>query len=582
MNSSVKPTKQLQRMTKAELIQELRALEKKAARTLSQFPDQLVHTVHELEVHQVELEMQNRELLESQLLLEESRSRYADLYDFAPVGYVTLDRTGRIQDINLTGAALLGVERSLLAGIPLSNYVAPADRRRFLQYIANCQAEDGRLFIEIELRTKLGESRVIELRTVPVPDAELNTTLYRTALTDVTDRKRADESLRQSEERLLQAQKMEAVGRLAGGVAHDFNNLLTAIIGYCQLAERRLERGEVPQQELTGIGAAAQSAAVLTRQLLAFGRKQALQPKVLHLNTLIGGMDEMLRRLIGEDVELVTRLEPSLWRIRADAGQIEQVIMNLVVNARDAMPEGGRVFIQTFNRVVDESGTPGDPPAGSYVMLTARDTGTGMTPETMSRIFEPFFTTKERGKGTGLGLATVYGIVRQMNGHISVESQPGAGTIFKILMPRTLESETESPHLDESPARASGGDETILLVEDQASVRAIVAQTLRARGYNVLEASNGEEALTLFAKDIELRPHLLVTDVIMPKMGGAELAARLSTRIPMLRTLYMSGYAGDAMGDLAPLNFDTWFIEKPFTPDSIVRKVREVLDASVP
>jgi len=293
------------------------------------------------------------------------------------------------------------------------------------------------------------------------------------------------------------------------------------------------------------------------------------------LNDLMAGMDEMLRRLIGDDVEIAIRLDAALGRVRADAGQVEQVIMNLVVNARDAMLKGGRLVIETVNCEIDASGGHEDLVPGSYVMLSVSDTGFGMSSETMSRIFEPFFTTK--AEGTGLGLATVYGIVRQMNGHISVQSQQGAGTTFKIYLPR-VRQDTESPRQVPSD-RAPDGTETILLVEDEPSVREIAASTLRARGYEVLEASNGEEALNVARNHRGPKIHLLITDVIMPKMGGRKLAVGLSDRDPAIRILYMSGHPGDMIGNQGELDSDTCFLQKPFSPDALSFKVREVLDA---
>ena len=576
MNGSAnKPKKHFEGMTKTELIDELRALENKSGTRLSQPANELTRALHELEVHQVELEMQNRELVESHQLVEESRSRYADLYDFAPVGYVSLDRQGRIHEINLTCAEMLGGERSQLVGRLFSSYVTASDRARFLQHLVDCERSSDRVFSEIKLMPKTGGSLEVELLSVPVQGSEGNTAHCRTAITDITERKRAREALRQSEERLRHAQKMGAVGRLAGGVAHDFNNLLTAILGYCEIATMKLEQGEAPGKELEGIAAGAQRAAALTKQLLAFARKEVFQPRVLDLNDLVAGIDEMLRRLIGEDVEIVIRLDASLGRVRADAGQVEQVIMNLVVNARDAMLKGGRLVIETVNCEIDASGAHEDLVPGSYVMISVSDTGFGMSSETMSRIFEPFFTTK--AEGTGLGLATVYGIVRQMNGHISVQSQQGAGTTFKIYLPR-VQQDTESPRQVPSD-RAPDGTETILLVEDEPSVREIAASTLRARGYEVLEASNGEEALNVARNHRGPKIRLLITDVIMPKMGGRKLAERLSDRDPAMKILYMSGHPGDMIGNQGELDSETHFLQKPFISDALSFKVREVLDA---
>ncbi len=384
---------------------------------------------------------------------------------------------------------------------------------------------------------------------------------------------------REMESQLRQAQKMEAVGRLAGGVAHDFNNLLTAISGYSDLLLVRLSAHDPVRREVEEIRKASDRAASLTRQLLAFSRRQVLQPRVLDLNAVVADMNSMVRRLIGEDIDLVVVPGAGLWRVKADPGQIEQVIVNLAVNARDAMPGGGRLTIDTSNA---EVAAPSDAarlslPPGPYAVLTVADTGEGMTAETISHIFEPFFTTKEAGKGTGLGLATVYGIVAQSGGAIDVASAPGRGTSFRVYLPR-VEAEAEPPAPVVRGAEDHRGTETILLVEDEDAVRTLVLTILKRKGYAVLTARNGGEAL-LVCERHSGRIELMVTDVVMPGMGGPDLARRLSPLRPGMKTLYMSGYTDDEIvhpGDLEP---GTHYIQKPFTPDALARKVREVLDA---
>lgn len=393
------------------------------------------------------------------------------------------------------------------------------------------------------------------------------------------ERTRAEEALRQTEAQLRQAQKMEAVGRLAGGVAHDFNNLLTVIRGYSELILSRLAPEDPARREMDEVKKAADRAAGLTSQLLAFSRRQFVAAKVLDLNALVLNMDGMLRRLLGEDVvELSADLDPKLWAIKADPGQIEQVIMNLAVNARDAMPTGGKLTIQTRNVTIGK-GTRRqtvilDP--GAYVLLEMRDTGQGMSEETQAHLFEPFFTTKEKGKGTGLGLSTVYGIVKQSGGTIAIESKMGQGTVCKIYFPKVNEAVQAVPSVAGSISRATGR-ETILVVEDDPSVRGLVQETLRLSGYEVLVARHGIEALLTGAK--HLGPiHLLLTDVAMPQMSGPEVAEKLTVVRPELKVLYMSGYPDHPVFDQGGGKRDTAFLHKPFTPNVLTQKVRDVLD----
>ena len=395
---------------------------------------------------------------------------------------------------------------------------------------------------------------------------------------DLTKSKRQELEGASLKEQLQVAQKMEAVGRLAGGVAHDFNNLLAVILSYADFAGQSLREGDPLRGDIEEIRKAGQRAASLTRQLLAFSRKQVLDPKVLELNRVAADLEKMLRRLIGEDIDLLQVLAPDLGLVKADSGQIEQVIMNLVVNARDAMPSGGKLTIETANVELDEEYAArhvGVKP-GSYVLLAVSDTGCGMDAATRQRLFEPFFTTKEKGKGTGLGLSTVYGIVKQSGGNVCVYSEPGKGTTFKTYLPRVLEEQAPmvTTRTQERPAV---GTETILVVEDEEAVRNLTARILRAAGFKVLVASHGGQAL-LECEKFPGEIHLLLTDVVMPQMSGPELAARLDKVRPGLRVLYMSGYTDDAIvhhGVLAP---GTKFIGKPFNAVDLALKVRDVLD----
>jgi signal transduction histidine kinase/ActR/RegA family two-component response regulator len=392
----------------------------------------------------------------------------------------------------------------------------------------------------------------------------------------------SEEELRRSEEQLRQAQKMEAIGQLAGGVAHDFNNLLTIISGYSDILLNGMLRPDDPACEpVKEILKAADRASALTRQLLTFSRRQVVAPQVLALNQVIQDLDKMLRRLIGEDIALTSVLAPNLGQVKADPGQIEQVLLNLVVNARDAMPRGGRLTIETANVVLDEvyARTHPEIAPGSFVMLAVTDTGCGMDAATQARIFEPFFTTKGVGKGTGLGLSTVYGIVKQSAGSIYVYSELGRGTSFKVYLPQTLESIAAAPQAGRnvvaSPSR--GGSETLLLVEDDEGVRALTRTVLKNGSYDVIEAVDPDEALRLVEK--HAAPiHLLVTDVVMPGMSGRELAERLTAQRPDLKVLYVSGYTDDSVVRHGLLEAEVAFLQKPFTPDALARKVREVLD----
>jgi len=394
------------------------------------------------------------------------------------------------------------------------------------------------------------------------------------------ERTRTEMVLRETEAQLRQAQKMEAVGRLAGGMAHDFNNLLTVIRGYSELLLGRLGPADAMRKDMEEVKKAADRASGLTRQLLAFSRRQFIAAKVLDLNALVANMDGMLRRLIGEDiVELSAELDASTGAIKADPGQVEQVIMNLVVNARDAMPRGGRLTIETKNVTIGKETSldaVGVAP-GSYVLLAVRDTGHGMDAETRAHLFEPFFTTKEKGKGTGLGLSTVYGIVKQSGGSIIVESAPDRGTTFRIYFPR-VEQEISGAEASVEVIDPARGRETILLVEDEPAVRGLVHETLRLHGYTVLEARHGIEALLTSAKYVG-PIHLLLTDVVMPQMSGPEVAEKILTVRPGIKVLYMSGYPDHPVFDQGGMSCQTGFLPKPFSPPVLAQKVREVLDS---
>ncbi|HEV3115441.1 MAG TPA: response regulator [Gemmataceae bacterium] len=508
--------------------------------------------------------------------LADSETRLASVIDSAMDAIITIDADNRVTLFNHAAEKMFRCSAAEALGQPIISFLTasasegPPFPRPF--------GESGRSSERTDCKGKRadGEQFPVEasISYARVGGQKICTIIAR----DVTERKRMERALRESKEQFLQAQKMEAVGRLAGGVAHDFNNLLTVITGFCDILLRTHALQDPSRVLVEEIQKAGERAALLTRQLLAFGRKQMLLPQVLSFNVVVADMDRMLRRIIGEDVELTTVLGPGLGSVLADKGQIGQVILNLVVNARDAMPRGGKLTIETADVFFDQAyvATHPDVRVGPHVMLAVADTGVGMSEEVRAHVFEPFFTTKEVGKGSGLGLATVFGIVKQSGGHIAVYSEPGHGTTFKIYFPmvgeKTREIVAEVP-VNDVPL----GQETILLVEDADPVRALAREVLQKCGYTIMEARHGRDALRLaehFAGTIDL----LLTDVVMPQMGGPELANTLRAQRPSTRVMYMSGYTDDAIFRHGLLEGETAFIQKPFAMEALARKVREVLD----
>ncbi len=507
-----------------------------------------------------------------EVALRRSEASYRSLILGATYGIFRCDLEGKFLAINPALVTILGYESE--ADLLAANLVRDVNRDpdegvRLLQQCRQRGRVDG---IEAQWRRKDGTPVQVRLSGRTVLDEHGVLQGFEVIAEDVSERWRLEEQLRQ-------AQKMEAVGRLAGGVAHDFNNLLTIVTGYSDLLLEKLGATGARRAYVEEIKKAGERAASLTRQLLAFGRRQVVVPQVLDLNAIVTNTDKMLRRLIGENVELRTVLEPGLGRVKADPGQIEQVILNLAINARDAMPQGGQLTLETANVELTEGYTRTRVSVlpGRYVMLAVSDSGTGMDAETQAHIFEPFFTTKEKGKGTGLGLATVYGIVKQSGGHICVYSEPNQGTTFKIYLPR-LEAAAQPAATFSTAEPLVGGSETILLVEDEEGVRDLAKRILELKGYKVITSSNPADAAQVVERYKE-PIHLLLTDVVMPTMSGRQLAEHVAFLRPELKVLYISGYTENSIVPYGILKEGAPFLQKPFTPDSLTRKIREVLDA---
>jgi PAS domain S-box-containing protein len=493
-----------------------------------------------------------------------------NLFRDAPMGVAFADADGVISDANAALVRFFGVS-GVLTSRNFSALVEPADRAQVSSLIAQAaKGETGLKAVELRFgKSGTADERMAELFASPMPDGKA--ILY---LVDVSEQKAL-------ETKFAQSQKMQAVGQLAGGVAHDFNNLLTVIIGNCEFLLMRHQAGDPSFKEINEVHQNALRAAALVSQLLAFSRKQTMQPKALGLGEVIGELAQMLRRLVGEGISLDVERDPDLWTVHADEAQLSNAIINLVVNARDAMPSGGTVTIKTVNETVGHSmalGTAIMPP-GEYVRIEVSDTGIGMSQEVQSKIFDPFFTTKPVGQGTGLGLATVYGIVKQTGGFITVDSEVGKGTSFNIYLPR-LRTDALAAPAEAAPAAARDvtGQDTILLVEDEEAVRSFAARALRMRGYNVLEAGGGEEALEIVQND-QQTIHLVITDVVMPNMDGPTMVRHVKQLKPDLRVIFMSGYAEEAFRRNDQSSEDIHFLPKPFGLKQLAAKVKEVLSA---
>jgi two-component system, cell cycle sensor histidine kinase and response regulator CckA len=581
---------------------------------LSDAHEALQRTLEEVELAERELAQQNEELIAAREALEVERHRYRELFELAPDGYVISNAQGIVEEANQAAAVLLNTSATALRGKPLAVLVAPPGRQAFRSLLREVATAGRRVQnYEVQLMPRLAAAAPPSSVSAPVAAAALAAAAagegappprpikvvlltvvrdeerpdrparLRWTLRDVSDRKVAEEALRASEERLRHSQRLESIGRLAGGIAHSFNNLLAAVGFHVDLLLERTGSEEFRRRHGEEIRKAADRAAMLARQLLAFSRKQVLQPERLRVGQAVASMLPMLRRLIGEHIELVTDLAASADAVHADFGQLEQVILNLVFNARDAMPDGGCLVLRVTDG--DSAGSGAgvraaaglELPPGPYVELTVSDTGSGMTPEVKARLFEPFFSTKPPDKGTGLGLATVHGIVRQSGGDIKVETEPGKGSSFHVFLPRLADAGEEAePH--SAAAGDDHGAEVLLLVEDEDSIREPATEILESRGYLVLPARGGAEALATaqaHAGPIDL----MITDVVMPGMNGNQLAEELRSSRPGMRVLYISGYPEDAIAHHGVLDAGKAFLQKPCPAAVLLRTVRELLDA---
>lgn len=500
-----------------------------------------------------------------------SEANFRSLVHDAPFGILKVTLEGRILQANPALANMLGYaseEEVCNLNMERDVYHDPKQRQRLLE--EHSQKKD---FHKVEVQWKRKDGNVITAllngRRVAGPDR--TQTYFEEFAEDITQR-------RILERQLFQSQKMEAIGRLAGGIAHDFNNLLGVVLGHTEILEEAAGRDRRLQRSVEAIQSATQRAAALTTQLLAFSRKQMVEPRILDLNVAVREIEKLLRRVIGEDIELMIRVQPGVGTIQIDPGQLDQILMNLVVNARDAMPNGGKLIVETSSVTLDDSyvGQHLGAAAGPFVLLSISDTGCGMDQETLLHIFEPFFTTKEKGKGTGLGLSTVYGIVKQCGGYIMAYSEPGRGTTFKVYFPHAT-GIPDSRRASDRRAEVPGGQETVLLVEDETALRELTRGLLETAGYTVLEAANVEDAIRLAesARKIDL----LLTDVVMPGMDGHELSRRLTSSSPSLKVLYMSGYTDDVIVHKGVLNRGTTLLQKPFGRAGLLGKVRQVLDS---
>jgi two-component system cell cycle sensor histidine kinase/response regulator CckA len=557
---------------------------------LTASPDEMQRIIHELAVHQIELEMQQEELLQSREELEEGLERFTELYDFSPLAYLTLARDGTILQVNLTGTKLLGVNRLRLTGDRFGRFVAAEDLQIFNSLLENVfnSSDNGTCELrvwsdEIPLspaeRSLSTDNGALHYRTVRIDAVVSNDGQEcRAALSDVSIQKQVEKENAALQASLIEVRKMESLGRVAGGVAHDFNNMLQVMLGNIDLLIAAEGVSGNIREKLTDLRMFVLKSARLPHQLLVFARKQIIEPVVLDFNAAVAEMLNMLRGLIGEDINLVVKPGRSLWPVMIDPSQVDQIMVNLALNSRDAIQGAGTLAIETSNIVVDASYNRShpEPLPGEYVQLIVRDDGRGIDKKTINSIFEPFFTTKPMGESSGFGLATVYGIVRQNNGFIEVSSQEGEGTTFEIYLPR-CSYVVPAGRPEKQLVKAAGGDETILLVDDDASMREMTVKFLKSFGYRVLIANSPAEALSLSA-DYSGTINLLVTDLIMPGMNGWNLAVEITKSRPEMKRLFISGYTDDVFERTGQQDDRGPFLGKPFSRLEFGCKVREALD----
>ena len=555
-------------------------LRKKKIKDVQKMTEEDVRAMaYELQVHQIELEMQNEELKRARQELEESRNKYLELYEFSPIGYFTLDKQGAILEVNLSGAALLGVERGSLVRRRFQLFVETDLRPDFNSFCNRMFGSDVKQTCELRLVKNDASPLYAYLEGIAMRDGEGNVKQCQIAVVDITKRKHAEEEQVRLKDELFHARNLASVGKLAGGVAHNFNNLLTVVMGYASLLATELKEDDPLREYAQKIIHSSQIAANLTQDLLAFSRKKPLNLQPVNMNKIIEDTEGILSKLLRENIKLGTALSDKDCVVMADSHQIMHVLMNLATNARDAMPNGGELKICTDSVGMDDVfiKAHGFGETGKYVLISISDTGVGMDGRTRLRVFEPFFTTKEVGRGTGLGLASVYGLVKQHNGYIEVESEAGNGTTFRIYLP--LVTPRVSGIKTEAESMPKGGTETILLAEDEDDVRSLMKIALERNGYEVIEAVDGKEAVDKFVRD-EDKIKFLLFDVIMPAKSGRQAYDEIKKIKPDLKApvLFMTGYSDDVVrkGNIIDSGLD--YILKPVSPIRLLEKVREVLD----
>ena len=545
--------------------------------------EEMHRVIHELSIHQIELEMQQEELLQSREDLEESLERYTELYEFAPLGYLTLARDSTIIEANLTATMILGEDRSKLNGDRLGRFIDPADLSTFNAFIKMVFNHSGLKYIEVKLLNgdnhqapngSFVSPKIVRINAVVSDDGQE----CRAILTDITQQKYIEEQNAALQANLIQAQKLESIGRLAGGVAHDFNNMLQVILGNIDLLIDSEDLKSSVREIFSDLRMSVLKSAGLTSQLLAFARKQPADIQILNVNDAVSNTLNMLKRLLGGNIELIFSLSKDLWPIEMDVTQIDQIITNLAINSKESIKGLGTLIVQTRNVTVDDAFCKNHPNLvpGDYVLLLVQDNGIGMDKATLDSVFEPFFSTKSKTSSTGLGLATVYGIVMQNHGSIIVSSEIGKGTIFEIYLHRYAGNLSASPSA-KTDENISGGNETILFVEDDKLVRDITLDFLKSFGYNVLMAESPTEAVAL-SSDYSGNIHLLIADIILPDINGRDLALLLKKSRPELKILLISGYADDSLHLKTNQDVILPFLGKPFSRKELAIKVRELLD----